>query len=143
VATAGRRELLEREARGYLAKYGVATPVDNPVQALSELAGECAALKDYFADRVKQLRDPEFTSLTVLGADQISALVSAYERALDRFARVLTDMAKLNVEDRLAKVSEAEALALGASLDRALLAAGVESAQRARVLELLATELLA
>jgi hypothetical protein len=141
---AGSRDLLNRQARSYLAKYGVAVPVDNPVQKLSELAGECDALRSYFAMRVQQLQDPDFTSTTDLGVDQINALVTAYERALDRCAKVLTDMAKLNLDERLVRVSELQATALGASLDKVLAnpRVGLDDAQRATVLNLLATELL-
>ena len=139
----GQRKLREREARTYLEKYGVLGPITNPVAKLAEIAAEVDALRAYFQHRVEQLRDEDFTSLSVLGVDQINSLVAAYERALDRCVKVLTDMARLGIEERLTRASEAEVMALGASLDRVLAdpSVGLDAAQRSRILALLAEEL--
>ncbi|MGH7667433.1 MAG: hypothetical protein ACREN1_09035 [Candidatus Dormibacteria bacterium] len=143
MVAASHRDLLDREARGYLAKYGMGEPIQDPVRALAALAGECRDLKDFFAERVKLLGDAEWVSTSDLGVDALAAIGQAYERALDRCAKVLTDMARLGIEERLTRISEAEAVALGASLDRALAGAGVDAAQKAKVLQLLSEELLA
>jgi len=125
-----------------LKSYGF-TPVSDPLTALADLAGEVTAMKQYFLGRVNALREEELTSQTTLGAEQVHAILSAYERALDRCARVLTDMAKLNLDERLVRVNEAVARGLGRTLDHVLgdPTLAITTAQRAGILRLLAAEL--
>jgi len=139
---AGARDLLVRDANRALKSYGF-TPVSDPLTALADLAGECTAMKTYFGDRVSSLREQELTSQTVRGQEQVHALLSAYERALDRCGKVLTDMARLGLDERLVRVNEVVASSLGRSLDHVLgnPALGITADQRAGILRLLAAEL--
>jgi hypothetical protein len=43
------------------------------------------------------------------GGEQLRAEVSVLERAMDRCGRLLVDIAKLNIEERLAKITETQA----------------------------------
>jgi hypothetical protein len=85
--------------------YGGIPPVTDPISALSELAPETLALNELPAQQggrsagrgvVVQRRRSRATSLR----DRV------YERSLDRCAKVLTDMTRLNLEDRLVIVTE-------------------------------------
>ncbi|WP_050795829.1 hypothetical protein [Parafrankia sp. EUN1f] len=93
-----------------LARRGV-TPVDNPLTALAELAGEIVAVKDIFRERVAAL-DSESWRYNGQGAEQLRAEITLYERALDRSVSVLANIAKLRIDERLARITEDQAQAV-------------------------------
>ncbi|WP_018502550.1 hypothetical protein [Parafrankia discariae] len=100
-APAARARAAERTAdaglRALVAGYEIA-PVEDPFTALITLAGEVLGLKDAARGLVADLDSAgEETSLAV------------YERALDRSAKVLGDVARLKIDDRLARISEQQA----------------------------------
>ena len=136
IAAEGRRAV-EAQAVAFLEQYGW-EPVTNPVEALSLLAGETDALRQYLAARVAEMAETGLSTVTKLGAEQVSAVFAAYERALDRCGRILTDMAKLNIEDRLVRIGEVQTAALLSALDRALsdppVGLGEQGRQRAKAL---------
>lgn len=136
------QQILEAQANRYLTAYGY-EPVDAPLAKLAELAGEVEAVKTYFGDRVRELAAEDLTSQTRLGAEQVHALLSCYERSLDRLAALLLGMGKLGVEERLARVSEATVLTLATTLDKvmAIPSIGIPVQQRQQVLAALAAEL--
>jgi hypothetical protein len=107
----------------------------NPVTALLQLAQEFADLKDYLAAKVAEL-DPERWAATGVQGEQIRAIVAAYERALDRTAKVLVDINKLDLEARLVKLQEriedAQAAVIFAGVERALGEIGLTVEQRER-----------
>lgn len=88
------QRLAEARARRLLDREGV-EPVTDAVAALQQVAGEAWTLQQVLRQRVAELSDPEWVSRTRLGQEQASAWLSAYERALDRTGRLLTDLAKL------------------------------------------------
>jgi hypothetical protein len=57
------------------------------------------------------------------------------ERAMDRLGRLLFDIAKLGIEERLAGIREKTALMLEAALDAALAASGVDLDRQAAARE--------
>lgn len=67
------------------------TPVTDPLGELLQLAGEVRAVKDVLAAKV----------------EQGGPAAMAYERSLDRVHRVLADIARLNIEERLARLQGA------------------------------------
>lgn len=81
----------------------VSTPVANPLAALQELAGEAQAWKELCADHVAQLERMRYGTE---GGEAIRGEIILFERAIDRLGRLLVDIAKLNIDERLAKVSE-------------------------------------
>jgi len=114
------------------------TPVTDPLTALSELAGEVMAFKVYLSERAGELAgaaDPE----------EERATLGAYERALDRCGRILVDMARLNLDERLVKVSQAQAQILGALVLRVLAGTdlALSAAQVAMARDAIAAELMA
>ncbi|MFI2078689.1 hypothetical protein [Streptomyces triculaminicus] len=112
---------VEAQARRTLAALG-ADPVDNPLVALSELAGEVMGFKNALAERVNELSSIRYTGDA---GEQIRAEVLLYERAMDRAASVLGTIARLNIDERLAAISEKQAEAVVRAIDAALAHAGV------------------
>ncbi|MEV4438508.1 hypothetical protein AB0K09_05715 [Streptomyces sp. NPDC049577] len=123
-AAAERRQAeaaVEAQARKTLAALGAA-PVDNPLVALSELAGEILAFKTALAERVNELSSIRYSTDH---GEQIRAEVTLYERAMDRAAAVLGTIARLNIDERLAAISEKQAEAVIRAIDAALAHAGI------------------
>lgn len=82
-------------------------PVDNPLQQLQLLAAEIVAFKDVLADKVEMLRS--WTTEDMSGHEDPRAVLSAYERSLQQAHRVMVDMARLGIDERLVRLSEAQA----------------------------------
>jgi hypothetical protein len=99
-------------------------PIDDPLQALLNLGGQVLAWQEAAATLVNRLND-QIRYEGASGAEQLRAEVALYERAMDRAAHVLGLIAKLNIEERLAAVSERQADKVIAAIDAALAHAGI------------------
>lgn len=97
-----------------LQRQGV-EPVDNPLQVLQELAAEVVSLRDYMRDRIDQGN---------VGGEHLAA----YEHALDRVGRLLTDLSRLDLAEEGVSGKATEHPKLQAAL--ALLAAGQRQRRR-------------
>jgi hypothetical protein len=108
---------LEDEARGVFADLDV-TPVDNPLAALSQLAGEVLAWKDLLSQHVARLQD----SFRYEGeaAEQIRGEVLLYERGMDRALQVLAAISRLKIDERLAAIEQAKVQQMARILEGAL-----------------------
>ncbi len=82
-------------------------PVDNPLQQLQLLAAEVLRYKDMLAEKVEELRSWTYTDVS--DHEDIRAVLSAYERSLSQAQRTMVDMARLGIEERLVRLSEAQA----------------------------------
>lgn len=120
-AAAARRRT-ERELRDMLARLDVA-PVQNPLEALRQLAGEVTWWKDALAGRVNDLTSIRYESET--GGEQLRSEIALFERAMDRCATVLGTIARLNIDERLAAISEKQADAVIDAIEAALDAVAV------------------
>jgi hypothetical protein len=69
---------------------------------------ETLALNDYLRGKVDALWAEEWWYKGA-GQEQLRSGIVLYERSLDRCAKVLTDMTRLNLEDRLVIVTERQA----------------------------------
>ncbi len=127
----------EAKARTILDGHRV-TPVTDPLTALMEVAGEVVAFKDYLSERAGELASSA-------DSDEERATLGAYERALDRCGRILVDMAKLNLDERMTRMAEGQAQMLGAVVLRVLASTelALSTAQLATARDAIATELLA
>lgn len=123
------RRRAEAEARAVLAELGAA-PVDDPLAALLKLAGQVLSWQEATATLVNELEEVRYEGAT--GAEQLRAEVALYERAMDRAVNVLAAIARLNIEERLARVTERQADAVIEAIDAALAAAGVVGQDAAR-----------
>ena len=106
---AGRRSAdikLEAEARAQLARLDL-PPVEDPLSELARVCGQVLGWKDMLAGKVNALTSLRYENEA--GGEQLRAEVALWERALDRCERFLTAMARLNIDERLAKISEERA----------------------------------
>jgi hypothetical protein len=112
-------------------------PIVDPYTELANLAGEILQVKGFFRERVEaleQLKDEGSEGV----ATQIDVLVSAYERAMDRSEKILTNMSRLDLDARIAalhaKIDDATAEVVSRALDKALSKTELSPAERADVL---------
>lgn len=98
----GKTSALRLQAERSLARLDV-PPVDNPLTELARVAGQVVAWKDDMAAKVSELTSIRYSTD---GGEQLRAEVVLWERALDRCEKFLTVMAKLNIDDRLARIEE-------------------------------------
>ena len=87
----------------YLENVGY-EPVENPLEALKDLAGEVVAVKNWLRDQVDNLSHES----TVQG-DQISSIMQLYSNFLDKSERILVNIGKLNIDERLAHIQTTQA----------------------------------
>lgn len=95
---------IDERARAMLARMDV-KPCDDPLRELQKLAGQVLAWKDAIGGMVNELDSIRYE--TEYG-EQLRAEVALFERAMDRCERVLVAMARLNLDERLVRISEAQ-----------------------------------
>lgn len=115
----GRKSALEQQGRLELARLNL-PPVADPLSQLAAVTAEVLAWKDAWAARVNDLTSVRYQGTGA--GEQLRAEIAVWERALDRCERFLVAMARLNIDERLAAISEAQAAAvieaLGVGFDR-------------------------
>lgn len=121
---------LDVEAGQMLARLDL-PPVEDPLSELAKVCGQVLGWKDMLASRVNELRSLRYSTE---GGEQLRAEVALWERSLDRCERFLTAMARLNIDERLARISEAQAVAILEVFTAALERAGIEGDLLERVL---------
>lgn len=122
------RQLVEADARRLFEKVAPEiVPVDNPLEAYALFAGRVMAWLDLMGRLLDDLESPRYRGAT---AEQIRGEVLLYERAMDRANAVLSAYARLNIDERLARLSREQADILVAVLRAGLNAAGVTPQQR-------------
>jgi len=126
---------INEQARQLLYKHD-AGPVNDPLEALQRLAGRALALEETIGELVNKLGSIRYESGGESSSEQLRAEVAVLERAMDRCGRLLVDIAKLNIEERLTKVTEQQAAMTVAALTAALGEMGlpVEKQREARTL---------
>lgn len=105
---AGAVRVAEEKVSRKLGKL-VIVPVDNPLEELRMLAGEAAAWKRLCAEHVAELERLRYSTD---GGEQIRGEIQLFERALDRCNAILLGIAKLNLDERIVRVSEAHVSAI-------------------------------
>ncbi len=116
---AAARRRIEREARAALREKwadGADVTVEDPLAELSRLAGEVVAFKDYLRGMVEDM-DGQLTQKwsertiqdVAIIKEDVRAIVSAYERALDRAAKVLAGIVKLDIAGKQLEINTARA----------------------------------
>lgn len=119
------QRVVEQQARAALARLDV-PPVEDPLSELAKVCAQVITWKDSMADRVNALTSLRYSTE---GGEQLRAEVALWERALDRCERFLTAMARLNIDERLARISEERAELIITVLTIALERAGIEGEQ--------------
>jgi hypothetical protein len=123
VIAAARSRVAEADAVRQLRAEGY-EPTVNPVEELLSLGAEVTALKDVLRARVADLSDVEWVTSSKLAVEDVRAVVSAYERALDRCERTLTNMLRLDLEQRRIHLAERDAEMIWRAIGAGLAAIG-------------------
>lgn len=116
------RAQAERKINAAVRRLNI-TPVEDPLSALKMLAGEVLAWKNEMSRHVGELEQVRYRAGD--GGEQVRGEIQLFERAMDRCASVLTAIAKLNIDERLAAISEQQAQMLSAALFAAFDEAGL------------------
>lgn len=130
---AGQAALVERQARQLFGRTSPEpVPVDNPLQAYAAFAGEVMAWKELMHSLLEQLRRAEYDD--AMGMLHVHPIVELYERSMDRANTVLSSYARLNIDERLAKLSESQSKAVLRAIEAVILFlnASAEQAVQAR-----------
>jgi hypothetical protein len=117
-----------------------APPVVNPLEELQKIAGEMLAWKNIARSAVAGLQERQWRYAGKTG-EQIRAEILVYERALDRVERALVNIAKLNIDQRLAAISERRMDAVERALTLALQASGCDLEGQSKARTVLRREL--
>jgi hypothetical protein len=119
VKAAAARRVAEGKALAKFERYSPNGRSAEPVDVLAELAvlvREVTAFKDFAADRLRALTADDWRA-----ADAgVAAEVAMFERAADHAGRLLTDVARLGLQERMVRMSEAEGARLYGAMNRAL-----------------------
>jgi hypothetical protein len=118
---AAERRKQEAEATKAIQREGIA-PLGDPVELLRDVTAEAVGLKDFFAARLKALSELRYEGHS---GEQLRAEVALYERALDRSQKFLHDLARLGLDERQVRVSEAQVAIFVGVISRGLAAAAL------------------
>jgi hypothetical protein len=116
------------------------TRVANPLQALLELADEALRFKEECARRVVALEQNEWRYEHIAG-EQIRGDIVLYERAMDRAMKMLLAVSRLGIEERLARVTERQAVLVEQAIVRALEESGADVKTQDKAREIVAEHL--
>jgi hypothetical protein len=112
--------------------------VDNPLTVLGEVAGELVAVKNHFRGLVERLESIRYQGGS---GEQIRGELTAYQAALRDTINAVGLMAKLNIDERLATISEKQAGVVIAAIEAALAHAGITGQQAAEAKQVAARRL--
>lgn len=132
VRAAADRRLAEAEATREVARMTDARgPLRLPdvYRELLSTAGAAVAWQSVLRDRVEALSD--YSATSGMGAEQVRADVVLFERAMDRTAKVLELVARLDLDTRLSNISKRDADILVDLVERAKTVAGLSPEQSA------------
>lgn len=99
-------------------------PVINPLTALADVAGEITSMKDFLRERVQAIGQ-RIRETSDKGDEQLRAELAAYQVALRDVVGALNTIARLNIDERLARISEAQGQMILRAFDAGLAAVGV------------------
>ena len=129
----------ERALRSLTPLNEAATPIDNPLAALAELAGEAIRWKNIAAAFTSTLRDIRYQATStdeegnVKGmTEQIRGEVIVFERALARCESILVAIARLNIDERMVRIDEQLADRLMSAFDAGMDVLKVSDVDRER-----------
>lgn len=127
VRAKAKRRVLEARVARELGRLDV-EPMGDPLRQMQVLAAQVWEWKDALGERVAALGSIRYS--TDEGGEQLRAEVALFERAMDRCSSVLTAMARLDIDERLTAVTEAQAGMLCGLLDRVMGRLGLPEEQR-------------
>lgn len=102
------------------------TSVGDPLSELLDLAAEMGELRSIMREQTAELiKMGKMRYANAKVGEQLRYEVILYERAIERFAKILIDISKLNIEQRLAGVQKQTADMLERAVDAALQESGI------------------
>lgn len=113
--------------------------ITNPLEELLQITSEVVAFKDHLAGLIENLS--QLSSTDAKGMEQVHALVGAYERALDRSGTWLATVAKLNIDERMARISETQTMMVVRAFEAGMAAVGVAGPQAHTAKQAMAAQL--
>ncbi len=114
----------EARARKLLAgRLETAQPIEHPIYELLKLASESTEWKNLLRERLQELESLETTDK--YGVEHERALVTLYTRALEQLGKLLSDMAKLDLQTRALRLQKEAAVEVMAAVSKALHKAGL------------------
>lgn len=102
-------------------------PIENPLTVYAEFTGRVMAWMKTMDGLISALRSPSYTN--EFSGEQIRGEVQLFERAMDRCNTVLSTYAKLNIDERLSRITEAQQFMVVQAIEAALAAADVTGAR--------------
>lgn len=90
----------------------------NPLYELKKIAVEAVAFKDDLREQVIDLQESVYTDR--LGIENVRQIVQLYERAIDRTSKLLVEMGRLNLDERLVAISERQGDLISTVLEKVL-----------------------
>jgi hypothetical protein len=137
------RQATTAEATEMLKRLGQPAPLGDPVEELLQLGAEIRAWLEVLRELVARAKD--IATYDVAHREYERASIKLYGEQLDRAHRVLSDLAKLGLDQRRVRVSEIQTATLVAAVtamvrheDLAL-----DAGRQARALEIVALEVAA
>jgi hypothetical protein len=128
VSKGAHREAVEREVRTLFTKLAPEiVPVDNPLAAYADFAGRVMAWMNHMDQMLDELRRAEYNDAA--GLLHAHPLVELYERSMDRANTVLSSYARLNIDERLAKLSEVQSKAVLRAIEAVIVHLGANPQQ--------------
>lgn len=115
-----------------------ATPVTDPLRALQALAGRLMAYEAAVAQQVDVMK---LGYSSDIGTEQIKAAVDVHMKLLVEVRQVLTGMARLNIDDRLAAIQEGTATMIKDAVVATLVALGINGPAQSEALRVFSREL--
>jgi hypothetical protein len=142
IRASARQNMISTQAERLLYRHD-ASPCTDALDALQRLAGRALALEETIGHLVNDLTSIRYEGAGEAGAEQLRAEVVVMERAMDRCGRLLVDLAKLNIEERLVKISEGQADLIEKALKAALAEMGLDLDEQDRAARSVARHLRA
>jgi hypothetical protein len=114
---AARRREITAQAAAVVQDRGYA-PMDNPVEALLDVAAETRGVSQFLRAEVGRLDD--LTHVDKLGVENVAALLSAYRLALRDAGQLLVAVNRLGLDERRVRIEEAKLRPIVDAVVRAL-----------------------
>lgn len=119
-----RRKAVERIVEAQIAATAAdllrdAQPVDNPLALLLQRLGEIDAWLGIIRDKAAELADTEALTYRTESGDVARAIVTLYERALDRAVNAAAKIAALQIDERMTSIAERDVAALERAVEAA------------------------
>lgn len=154
-AAVARRRIEERAMRELQDRWqhGAEAPITDPLAELARVAGEVVAFKDMLREQVTQLDgtlaywqekdylDGDGGVEWTKAAEDMRAVVAAYERAQDRAAKILAAMVKLDIAGRMLELRTTQAEQIVGAVREGLASVDIGHEIRQATLEAIADRL--